>query len=178
MARIKLIKYLLSLSRQKFKHSSISLKWSTCRTQFVNPSQGTDHHRHTKFYHHASQASPRNILGSGSPYSRWNGGEERADRELSKPWHCVIMALDIHHHSSPQTLPLVSEVRDEKDIKVATYTSHLCIDYEIYEVMMETYKWEKPFSCARVKLFSRISHNANIKTKFHCNRFMQMTRIL
>lgn len=68
------------------------------------------------------------------------GGEERADRELSKPYHCVIMALDIHHHSSPQTLPLVSEVRDEKDIKVATYTSHLCIDYEIYEVMMETYK--------------------------------------
>lgn len=100
------------------------------------------------------------------------GGEERADRELSKPWHCVIMALDIHHHSSPQTLPLVSEVRDEKDIKVATYTSHLCIDYEIYEVMMETYKWEKPFSCARVKLFKQNSIATDLcRWPEYCNDF-------
>lgn len=37
------------------------------------------------------------------------------------------------------------EVRDEKDIKVVIYISYFCIDYEIYEVMMEMYKWEKFF---------------------------------
>lgn len=111
-ARIKLIKYLLSLSRQKFKHSSISLKWSTCRTQFVNPSQGTDHHRHTRFYHHASQASPRNILGSGSPYSRWNGG--RGTR-----WQRAVKALTLCYngagHPSPQlTTNSSTGVRSER----------------------------------------------------------------
>lgn len=64
------------------------------------------------------------------------------------------------------------EVRDEKDIKVVIYISYFCIDYEIYEVMMEMYKWEKFFFCVRLKLFSRIFYNVNIKIKFYCNRFM------